>query len=544
MPGCKGDCNFSLKRYNEIICKGKCKEGYIESSEGICESCDSINPGCYECHYENNSNYLISKRLRKFQCDNCLEGYIKTQDGTCRKCSKLGIGDCEKCEIDENSKYYKCIKCSEYSVLNDSGVCQSCIMTGIILNNKCIRCNATSEGGIKGCSYCLSNERGNGIMCKQCEDKYILLSTNNSCLEREKNKALYEFDSCLELKEKNNKLVCSRCKPYYSLLKIGEEFKCSYTPTLYDENFNRHYYYLYNYLSFLYESSRNDYNFRQNYFFPCKESINLGTNENPNYSCNKYYNIVDIEDIDNEYYRYFNNELNEGHYFDINNDYYIYDIRPMKVNNSTIKNSYCFRANNYYRNCSEATHYIKNGKEIYNCTKCIRSNELTKFEEMLKNSKFEYNYEIKELNNSISISDYYLCTYKENSEEKCLVNYCQKCASYIYYFCSDCISSEYEVNEITGSCVKKTNVRPAVTWKAIYKLNMTGQKRINGRTIKGPTFKIRGINCSQIYKGYIFLFYLTFKLKNKLRYLEENIKAPAICEVDEDIEKNTDNVNL
>ena len=73
---------------------------------------------------------------------------------------------------------------------------------------------------------------------------------------------------------------------------------------------------------------------------------------------------------------------------------------------------------------------------------------------------------------------------------------------------------------------------------------MTGQKRINGRIIKGPTFKIRGITCSHIYKGYIFLFYLTFKLKSQLRYLEENIKAPAICEVDEDIEKNTDNVNL
>ena len=546
MPGCKGDCNFSFERYNEIVCKGECKEGYIESSEGICESCDSINPGCYKCHVENNSNYIIIKSSKIFQCDNCLEGYIKIEDGTCKKCSDidLGLGDCEKCELDENSKNYKCTKCAEYSVLDDSGECHRCIMTGAIINNKCILCDETSEGGIKNCSYCQSNEEGNGVACKQCEEEYILLSTNNSCLEREKNKALYEFDSCLELKEENNKLVCSRCKPYYSLLKIGEEFKCSYTPTLYDENFNRHYYYHNRGSSYIYESARKDYNFRQNYFFPCKESINLGTDENPNYSCNKCYNIFGIEDIDNEYYKYFKNELNEGHYIDINDDYYFYDIRPMKVNNSTIKNSYCFKAYNYYRNCSEATHYIKNGKEIFNCTKCFKNNELTKFEEILKDNNFPYNYEIKELNNSINISDYYLCTYKENSEEKCLVNYCQKCASGMYYFCSDCISNEYEVNDITGSCVKKTNVRPAVTWKAIYKLNMTGQKRINGRTIKGPTFKIRGITCSQIYKGYVFLFYLTFKLKNKLRYLEENIKAPAICEVDEDIEKNTDNVNF
>jgi hypothetical protein len=311
-------------------------------------------------------------------------------------------------------------------------------------------------------------------------------------------------------------------------------------PTLYDENFNRHYYYHYrgNYYA------TKDYNFRQNYFFPCKESINLGTNENPNYSCNKCYNIFDNEDIDYEYYDdEFFDELNEGNYLDIYSRYYD-EIRPMKVNDSMIKNNYCFRTQNYYRNCSEATHYIKNGTEIFNCTNCIKNNELTRIEEMLKDEKFAYNYEIKKLNNSINISDYYLCSYQQNSEEKCLVNYCQKCESDNNHFCSDCISSEYELNNLTGSCIKKTNVTPAVTWKTVYKMNMTGQKRINGRIIKGPTFKIRGITCSQIYKGYIFIFYLTFKLKDQLRYLEENIKAPAICEVDGDIEESTSQTNI
>jgi len=199
MPGCKGDCDFSLKRYNDIICKGECKEGYLESSKGICEFCGSINRGCYKCHYENNSNYLFSKKTRKFQCDYCLEGYIKTLDGTCKKCSDIGLGNCKKCEIDENSKNYKCIICSEYSFMDDSGYCRRCTVTGAIINNKCIHCSSTNEGGIKGCSYCQSNEEGNGIICKQCEKEYILLSTNNSCLERENNKSLYEFDSCMEL---------------------------------------------------------------------------------------------------------------------------------------------------------------------------------------------------------------------------------------------------------------------------------------------------------------------------------------------------------
>jgi hypothetical protein len=37
---------------------------------------------------------------------------------------------------------------------------------------------------------------------------------------------------------------------------------------------------------------------------------------------------------------------------------------------------------------------------------------------------------------------------------------------------------------------------------------------------------------------------LTFKLKDQLRYLEENIKAPAICEVDGDIEESTSQTNI
>ena len=112
--------------------------------------------------------------------------------------------------------------------------------------------------------------------------KIILMTNNNTCLKRNKNKDLYEFDSCLELKEENNKLVCSRGKPYYSLLTIGDEVKYSYTPTIYDENFNRHYYYTYYLQNSMYsEQVRNDYNFRQNYFFPYKETNNLGINENP-----------------------------------------------------------------------------------------------------------------------------------------------------------------------------------------------------------------------------------------------------------------------
>ena len=51
MPGCKSQCSFSLERNDTIKCLDGCKEGYLESSEGICLPCYQINYGCEMCHY-------------------------------------------------------------------------------------------------------------------------------------------------------------------------------------------------------------------------------------------------------------------------------------------------------------------------------------------------------------------------------------------------------------------------------------------------------------------------------------------------------------
>ena len=115
-----------------------------------------------------------------------------------------------------------------------------------IVNNKCIYCEEVKNGGIKNCKYCQENEKGDGIICKQCYQEYILFSGNNTCLERNNNKELEKFDSCLELESEEGKLICSRCKPSFSLVKIGNELKCIYTPTLYDSNFKDYYFMKYN----------------------------------------------------------------------------------------------------------------------------------------------------------------------------------------------------------------------------------------------------------------------------------------------------------
>ena len=68
MYGCKGECSFSLKRNNSLKCLGGCKDGYIETSEGICEVCNKVNEGCNKCHYENKYpiNYKGVKRQRRY----------------------------------------------------------------------------------------------------------------------------------------------------------------------------------------------------------------------------------------------------------------------------------------------------------------------------------------------------------------------------------------------------------------------------------------------------------------------------------------------
>ena len=510
MPGCKGGCNFSLKRNHIINCEGECKEGYIESSEGVCTDCGAINKGCHECHYEDEypKDYSGVKKLRKFICDFCEEGFMLSNSGKCLDCKDLGLDDCGKCEMYSNkTNEYICTHCNEPYFINEKGQCETCKISYFKGKgeNKCYKCDNNSKGGVENCHYCLSD--GENVNCLECFEGYIYLTNNNTCLEIVRNKELHIFGKCDQLTIVNDKLQCSKCKKGFTLYKKNGINECIYIKTLYDIHFLNNYISYFNYSLndgkatkddyYLYR--KNDYIYNKyNEYYPCQEAINLGTEDNPLYSCTKcYINITKIETLPD----------------------------PVRITERSSNASYCINPINHKEldNCTEANYRIKNGKGEYNCTKCNKNYILT------------YN----------KYSETYYCQFY-GATTKCVVLYCKACNAFDGYKCEECLP-DYVLNSISGSCIKKTDVVPAVTWKDIYRLNMNGKKLINSRSFYGPSLVMRGITSSRINTRHAFLIELTFMIKHTLRNLESEdnpIKMPAICEVLEAVEGTNDDVSM
>ena len=489
MPGCKGSCSFSLKRNDIIKCDGGCETGYIEIREGICEKCENIVNGCYKCHYEQNytSDNLVIKRKNMFVCDSCKSGYMSSGE-RCLKCEYFGLGKCEECKVDPlNNHSYICTRCERNSVLLNE-YCTSCDDYDVFKKgNQCYQFDDVSHGGIKGCNYCEKNI-DDELICQLCNPGYILLSNENRCLDiKEYNTTNYteyyeKFSSCEKLAyDENNELYCSRCTFEYFLLKDNDNDKgyCLELSKLYPD---------YEY-----------YWFDPNY--PCQEGINIGSKEQPKYSCTKCYQIFEFKKS----------------YLDI-------AVFTKIVNNNNDVEYCVFQDYFDLENCTEAINKTVKNNTKYDCQKCIDDNKLV--------------YESEE--------DINYCEYEVSSNlKKCLVVDCKTCKSGNNYFCSECESTKFEVNSATGQCVKKTEIVPAVTWKDIFRLEMNGQHERNGQTFNGPSLILRGITSSQINTRHGFLIYLTFKVKTSLlRDLEEEIKIPAMCEALDSVDETSDDVNI
>ncbi len=510
MPGCKGGCNFSLKRNQIINCEGECKEGYIESSKGVCSECGAISKGCHECHYEDEypKDYSGIKKSRRFVCDFCEEGYMLSASGKCLDCKDLGLDNCGKCEIDSNNtNKYICTHCNEPYFINEKGQCETCNVSYFKgkEENKCYECSNNLKGGIENCRYCLPD--GENVICQECLPGYLLLTNNNTCLTIAKNKEIQGFEKCDQLTIDNGKLQCSKCKKDYTLYKKNDINECTYIKSLYDMHFLNNYKLYFNYslndgkaLSddyYIYRKNDYIYNKYKDYY-PCQEAINLGTEDNPLYSCTKCYINITKNETSPE---------------------------PVRITERSSNASYCVNPIKHeeLKYCTEANYRIKNGKGEYNCTECSKNYILT------------YN----------KYSETYYCQFS-GATTKCVVLYCKTCNSYDGYKCEECLP-DYVVNSISGSCIKKTEVVPAVTWKDIYRLNMNGQKSINSRQYYGPSLIMRGITSSRINTRHAFLIELTFMIKHTSRNLEgedNQIKMPAICEILKAVEATNDEVNM
>ena len=209
MGGCNSHCSFSLERNDIIKCLDGCKDGYIETSEGICESCTNVNFGCNKCHYENDypTNFVV-KRKRKFICDNCNSNRYVKINYKCVYCDNIENG-CNTCQIENNE--FKCIKCYSNYIFDEERHCIYC--SGFIFENKCIECNDVKQGGIEGCISC--NRYENKTSCYSCEEGYILLKDNGTCLKISENEELKKHNNCREITLQNNKFKCLKCIDYY-----------------------------------------------------------------------------------------------------------------------------------------------------------------------------------------------------------------------------------------------------------------------------------------------------------------------------------------
>jgi len=267
IPGCKGACTYSNKRSHIIECEGECLTGYLETSKGVCESCDIVNKGCIDCKYNEDypPGYSGFKRQNRFECTECDEGYQFTNDdGQCHHCIEFGFTNCDKCYKNiSNNNELECKQCIEGYFLGNNGYCTKCVEPKVrSTENRCIFWNNIEKGGMEGCELCFNND--GYITCQQCQKGFILSEDDQTCIKISDYSELEKFTNCQKISRNNgNQYEFTKCMENYI--------------DLYDKNRDEK---ICVNQEFLLTPKPETLKY-------CKNAINMGTEDHPKHSCQK-----------------------------------------------------------------------------------------------------------------------------------------------------------------------------------------------------------------------------------------------------------------
>ena len=399
-------------------------------------------------------------------------------------------------------------------MISEDGWCHKCTELGF---NNCERCKIDIDNFNEFvCSKCsvgyFLNKDG---YCEQCENP-LVQGIHNTCVKCNDTDE-GGIEGCEKCVSDNGKIYCQQCQEGFILneknqkcIKISEDSKLekfiNCQRVLLDNNNNNYYC----------SKCRENYNLlkendetlcvNNNYIVTpkfdllkyCKDSINIGTEDKPWHSCNK---CIGNDELTQE-------QRENG-------------ISFKRIIYNDNKTAYCDLSKNYKSldNCTEAIRKVENNELIYTCNKCAEGNNLLHYAD--QNLDF--------------------CTYF-HYEKTCMVKNCKTCKKGNNYFCTECMLENYEVNPVTGSCIKKMEKVPIITWKDTFRYKLNHNMTINEQEIFGPSVTMRGITTDLISEGHAFTVTLTFKIlyTRGLRNVEEEENVKAICIITNGIDRTND----
>ena len=265
------NCGYNPKN-TELKCY-QCDEGYTLNSEGICISC-GVN--CDFCYLDSNNNPICLYCKTGSPINNCLQC-----EDNCESCKKGEINDIECIKCKENYGLYSnktCGQCPQnckscfWKEAEDEFGCSECISSSYIIgkDDQCILCEDIEEIGGEGCTECYydkNSEDDNKYKCTKCLESNMFLTGSSFIFVKNENRCLNissssettseNFYGCNTLSYNNGKYECIECDS--SSIFIQNERRC---------------------LSFLVV-------LLQGIPIPifCKEAINKGSEQNPDYVC-------------------------------------------------------------------------------------------------------------------------------------------------------------------------------------------------------------------------------------------------------------------